>query len=157
MTRRASYVPLQCNRSAIRGRQSRLIENAGAIRRIRFVHALLFHELVPRTPSPPMFIRARSSPCTWWPFGRARPAVRMARMPLAPGTKLGPYEIGVRTPIPTCWRASSARHAPPPSSHTPLEKTFARGWGKRDWIEHDPDYDSQREDPRFQAMLQHLK
>jgi TolB-like protein/Flp pilus assembly protein TadD len=38
-----------------------------------------------------------------------------------------------------------------------LEKTFARGWGRRDWIEHDPDYDSLRDDPRFQAMLQKLK
>jgi eukaryotic-like serine/threonine-protein kinase len=38
-----------------------------------------------------------------------------------------------------------------------LEKTFARGWGKRDWIEHDPDYDALRDDPRFQAMLQKLK
>jgi adenylate cyclase len=38
-----------------------------------------------------------------------------------------------------------------------LEKTFARGWGKRDWIEHDPDYDSLRDEPRFQAMLQKLK
>jgi tetratricopeptide (TPR) repeat protein len=24
---------------------------------------------------------------------------------------------------------------------TLLERLFARGWGKRDWIEHDPDYD----------------
>src|SRR4030095_14964148 len=22
-----------------------------------------------------------------------------------------------------------------------LERSFARGWGKRDWVEHDPDYD----------------
>jgi hypothetical protein len=38
-----------------------------------------------------------------------------------------------------------------------LEKMFARGWGKRDWIEHDSHYDSLRDDPRFQAMLQKLK
>ncbi len=37
-----------------------------------------------------------------------------------------------------------------------LERTFARGFGKRDWIEHDPDYDSLRDDPRFQAMLDKL-
>ncbi|MEW5974584.1 MAG: protein kinase [Acidobacteriota bacterium] len=37
-----------------------------------------------------------------------------------------------------------------------LEQTFSRGWGKRDWIEHDPDYDILREDPRFQAMLEKL-
>ena len=38
-----------------------------------------------------------------------------------------------------------------------LERTFARGFGKRDWIEHDPDYDSLRDDPRFQAMLSKLR
>jgi TolB-like protein/tetratricopeptide (TPR) repeat protein len=38
-----------------------------------------------------------------------------------------------------------------------LERTFARGFGKRDWIEHDPDYDSLRSHPRFQAMLAKLR
>jgi TolB-like protein/Tfp pilus assembly protein PilF len=38
-----------------------------------------------------------------------------------------------------------------------LERVFARGWGKRDWVEHDPDYDILRDDPRFQRMLEKLK
>jgi adenylate cyclase len=38
-----------------------------------------------------------------------------------------------------------------------LERVFGRGWGKRDWVEHDPDYDPVREHPRFQAMLAKLK
>lgn len=38
-----------------------------------------------------------------------------------------------------------------------LERLFERGWGKKDWIEKDPDYDSLRDDPRFQAMLARLK
>ncbi len=38
-----------------------------------------------------------------------------------------------------------------------LERTIARGFGKRDWIEHDPDYDSLRGDPRFQSMLAKLR
>ncbi len=38
-----------------------------------------------------------------------------------------------------------------------LERVFARGWGKRDWVEHDPDYDCLRDDPRFKAMLEKLK
>ncbi len=38
-----------------------------------------------------------------------------------------------------------------------LERVFARGWGKRDWIEHDPDYDSLRDDPRFIQLVAKLK
>jgi adenylate cyclase len=38
-----------------------------------------------------------------------------------------------------------------------LERVSARGWGKRDWIEHDPDYDTLRDDPRFQKLLANLK
>jgi non-specific serine/threonine protein kinase len=38
-----------------------------------------------------------------------------------------------------------------------LERTVATGSGKRDWIENDPDYDSLRDDPRFQAMLERLR
>ena len=38
-----------------------------------------------------------------------------------------------------------------------LERAFSRGWGKRDWIEKDPDYDQLRDDPRFQQLLEKLK
>jgi len=38
-----------------------------------------------------------------------------------------------------------------------LERVFGRGWGKRDWIENDPDYDILRDDPRFQKLLAKLK
>jgi non-specific serine/threonine protein kinase len=37
-----------------------------------------------------------------------------------------------------------------------LEKSFGRGWGKRDWVNNDPDYDSIRDDPRFQALVARL-
>ncbi len=34
-----------------------------------------------------------------------------------------------------------------------LEEAFRVGFANRDWIEHDPDLDSLRDDPRFQALL----
>ena len=37
-----------------------------------------------------------------------------------------------------------------------LERALAQGWGKRDWVEHDPDYDSLRGDPRFEALVARL-
>jgi len=38
-----------------------------------------------------------------------------------------------------------------------LDRVFGRGWGKRDWVEHDPDYDILRDDPRFKKLLARLK
>jgi tetratricopeptide (TPR) repeat protein len=38
-----------------------------------------------------------------------------------------------------------------------LGHAFGLGWGKRDWIDNDSDYDPLRGDPRFQAMLAKLK
>jgi adenylate cyclase len=38
-----------------------------------------------------------------------------------------------------------------------LERFFGHGQGKRDWVEHDPDYDCVREHPRFKAMFARLK
>ena len=38
-----------------------------------------------------------------------------------------------------------------------LEKIFGKGFGKKDWIEHDPDYDSLRNEPRFIALLTKLQ
>ncbi len=38
-----------------------------------------------------------------------------------------------------------------------LSRAFGLGWGKRDWIENDRDYDSLRDDPRFQALMEKLK
>jgi tetratricopeptide (TPR) repeat protein len=38
-----------------------------------------------------------------------------------------------------------------------LELMFNKGWGKKDWVEKDPDYDSLRAEPRFIAMMAKLK
>ena len=37
-----------------------------------------------------------------------------------------------------------------------IETAFGKGFGKKDWIEHDPDYDSLRNEPRFQSLLSRL-
>lgn len=37
-----------------------------------------------------------------------------------------------------------------------LERACSRGWGKRDWIDRDPDYDSLRGDPRFERLMAKL-
>lgn len=38
-----------------------------------------------------------------------------------------------------------------------LERVFNKGWGKKDWVENDPDYDGLRAEPRFIAMMARLK
>lgn len=38
-----------------------------------------------------------------------------------------------------------------------LERVCELGWGKRDWIEHDRDYDRMRDDPRFERIMARFK
>jgi len=38
-----------------------------------------------------------------------------------------------------------------------LELVFGKGFGKKDWIEHDPDYDSLRNESRFHALLAKMR
>jgi adenylate cyclase len=38
-----------------------------------------------------------------------------------------------------------------------LDRMFSKGWGKKDWVENDTDYDPLRDDPRFIAMMARLK
>jgi Flp pilus assembly protein TadD len=37
-----------------------------------------------------------------------------------------------------------------------LERVFALGCGRRDWVENDPDYDTLRGEPRFRRLLGNL-
>jgi serine/threonine protein kinase/tetratricopeptide (TPR) repeat protein len=52
-----------------------------------------------------------------------------------------------------CLRAKLGRKA---EALEILERVFERGYGQRDWIERDPDYDSLRDEPRFKALLDKL-
>jgi TolB-like protein/tetratricopeptide (TPR) repeat protein len=38
-----------------------------------------------------------------------------------------------------------------------LERVSALGWGQRDWLERDPDYDNIRDDPRFKRLVSTFK
>jgi TolB-like protein/tetratricopeptide (TPR) repeat protein len=38
-----------------------------------------------------------------------------------------------------------------------LERMFNKGWGKKDWVENDSEYDCLRKEPRFIAMMANLK
>lgn len=38
-----------------------------------------------------------------------------------------------------------------------LTRVSEQGWGQRDWLERDPDYDSLRDDPRFQKLVRTFK
>ena len=53
-----------------------------------------------------------------------------------------------------CFRAKSGKKE---EALEILERVFAKGWGKRDWVEHDPAYDTLRDDPRFKKLLAKLK
>lgn len=67
--------------------------------------------------------------------------------------KLYPDDAGVLINA-ACFMAKTGRKK---DALNYLENVFGKGFGKRDWIEHDPDYDSLRDEPRFQALLKKLK
>jgi adenylate cyclase len=54
----------------------------------------------------------------------------------------------------TCLRARTGQKE---KALETFERLVALGWGKRDWVDHDPDYDSLRDDPRFQTLVAQLK
>jgi TolB-like protein/Flp pilus assembly protein TadD len=53
----------------------------------------------------------------------------------------------------TCLRAQAGQKR---QAIDAFERLVSLGWGKRDWVEHDPDYDSLRDDPRFQRLVARL-
>jgi hypothetical protein len=54
-------------------------------------------------------------------------------------------------------RASQTGTCAQPEPCGSPKRVFGRGWGHRSWIEHDPDYDSLRDDLRFQDLLANVK
>ena len=83
-----------------------------------------------------------------WDDGQPKRALRWSESAI----ELFPEEQGVLING-ACLRAKMGMKE---EAITLLERVFARGLGKRDWIENDPDYDSLRDDPRFLALLDRL-
>lgn len=54
----------------------------------------------------------------------------------------------------TCLRAQAGQKQ---QAIDTFERLVSLGWGSRYWVERDPDYDSLRDDPRFQRLLARLK
>jgi adenylate cyclase len=54
----------------------------------------------------------------------------------------------------TCLRAYAGQKQ---QAIDTFERLVSLGWGSRDWVERDPDYDSLRDDPRFQRLLARMK
>ena len=54
----------------------------------------------------------------------------------------------------TCLRALAGRKE---QALDTFERLVTLGWGKREWVERDPDYDSLRDDPRFQRLVARMK
>ncbi len=68
------------------------------------------------------------------------------------GVALAPDDIGLTYNAACLYAKLGQREA----ALDRLETNAARGMGKRDWIERDPDWDSYRDDPRFKALLAKL-
>jgi len=54
------------------------------------------------------------------------------------------------------WARLGARSLLPPLPRC-VRRIWNVGWGKRDWVEHDPDYDILRDEPRFKKLRSRLK
>jgi TolB-like protein/Flp pilus assembly protein TadD/predicted Ser/Thr protein kinase len=71
---------------------------------------------------------------------------------IARATAIAPDDVAVNV----CAACLFARAGAPEQALDALERCVGRGYGNRDWIAHDPDYDSLRHLPRFQSLLAKL-
>ncbi len=93
--------------------------------------------------------RCRSAPCTCSKRGRPMRAIEWSERAL----ELYPNDMS-SLGNGACLQAKLG-HAD--RAIALLERVSALGWGQRDWLERDPDYDSIRDDPRFQRLLTTFK
>ena len=164
-TRRASFASGEIARSAD------LFRKAGEVRTDDFQSPMLLGQslrMIGRRAEGAGSVARRA------PSRRARPRAQPEGLPGAvalDGSSLRRRSDGARARMVGTEPGSlSRRHGHPDQRRLPahangpqgrgldlLERVFAKGWGKRDWVEHDPDYDLLRDEPRFKKLLANLK
>jgi TolB-like protein/tetratricopeptide (TPR) repeat protein len=87
-------------------------------------------------------------PRTMHDFGEEEKALELMNRAL----RLYPNDVSVLINA-ACYFAKAG---PKEKALSILESILGKGFGKKDWIEHDPDYDSLRDEPRFKALLRKM-
>jgi adenylate cyclase len=97
----------------------------------------------------PNNVRALSMGATGWVgMGERERALEWTRRAL----ELAPDEVSVNYNAACLFSRLGEREA----ALDLFDRYVVQGFGRRDWIEHDPDWDPLRDDPRFQALLAKL-
>ncbi len=98
----------------------------------------------------PVDVRALSlGSCALFDDGQTERAMEWSRK----SVELYPDDMSTLVNV-TCLRSRTGQKD---EALDAFERLVALGWGKRDWVEHDPDYDFVRDDPRFKKLLAKLK
>lgn|ERR1700720_701699 len=84
----------------------------------------------------------------WMRLGQRDQALERARRAFA----IDPEDGGVLYNVACFYALAGSRE----EALDHLDKAIQNGFGHRDWLENDSDFDSLRDEPRFQALLRKL-